>query len=85
MLILELRGVRRSTSSSFVAATTAASLAAQAVAKTALSEGNGGDFGGGSAAIEIPGQYVPNRIKLSRLETMPGASRQADQVRINVR
>jgi transformation/transcription domain-associated protein len=44
-----------------VAATTAAALAAKVVAKTAMSEGNGGDFGGGSAAIEIPGQYFPNR------------------------
>lgn len=48
-------------SSSYVAATTAAALAAKVVAKTAMSEGNGGDFGGGSAAIEIPGQYFPNR------------------------
>jgi hypothetical protein len=48
-------------SSSYVAATMAAGLAAKVVAKTAMSEGNGGDFGGGSAAIEIPGQYSPNR------------------------
>jgi transformation/transcription domain-associated protein len=48
-------------SSSYVAATTAAAVAAQAVAKTAFSEGNGGDFGGGSTVIEIPGQYFPNR------------------------
>jgi transformation/transcription domain-associated protein len=48
-------------SSSYVAATTAAAVAAQAVARTALLEGSGGDFGGGSAIVEIPGQYFPQR------------------------
>eukprot|EP00521_Asterionellopsis_glacialis_P009632 CAMPEP_0195288008 /NCGR_PEP_ID=MMETSP0707-20130614/4839_1 /TAXON_ID=33640 /ORGANISM="Asterionellopsis glacialis, Strain CCMP134" /LENGTH=1220 /DNA_ID=CAMNT_0040347823 /DNA_START=300 /DNA_END=3962 /DNA_ORIENTATION=+ len=42
-------------------ATTAAASAALAVANAASKEGVGGHYGGGSAAIEIPGQYVPNR------------------------
>jgi len=50
-----------STSSSAAAATVAAASAALAVANVASVEGVGGHYGGGSAAIEIPGQYVPNR------------------------
>lgn len=86
-------GNRSSTSSSFVAATTAAALAAQVVAKTAVSEGYGGDFGGGSSAIEIPGQYFPNRtssqdskpcpelhVKLVRFESTVRVVRRNEQL-----
>lgn len=86
-------GTQPATSSSFVAATTAAALAAQAVAKTAVSEGYGGDFGGGSAAIEIPGQYFPNRtssedtkpcpelhVKLIRFESTVSVVRRNEQL-----
>lgn len=64
-------GNQSPTSSSFLAATTAAALAAQVVAKTAMSEGTGGDFGGGSAAIEIPGQYFPNRTSSQDAKPCP--------------
>ena len=49
-----------STSSSAIAAKTTSLAAAIAVAKAAASEGCGGEYGGGSASIEIPGQYAPN-------------------------
>lgn len=49
-----------STSSSALAAKSAAASAAISVAVSCASEGNGGEYGGGSASIEIPGQYVPN-------------------------
>ena len=49
-----------STSSSAIAARTTSLAAAMAVAKAAASEGCGGEYGGGSASIEIPGQYAPN-------------------------
>ena len=48
------------TSSSAGAARKAAKNAADAVSDAARREGVGGDYGGGSSFIEIPGQYVPN-------------------------
>jgi transformation/transcription domain-associated protein len=48
------------TSSSASAAKKAAASAASTVAAAATREGIGGDFGGGSSCIEIPGQYMPN-------------------------
>lgn len=61
----------QSASSSYVAATNAASLAARIVAKTAVMEGCGGDFGGGSAVIEIPGQYFPSRTSTDDAKPSP--------------
>jgi len=49
-----------STSSSAKAARSTATKAAVAVADAAAHEGVGGEYGGGSACIEIPGQYAPN-------------------------
>ena len=49
-----------STSSSAAAARRAASLAAIAVSTAASRDGMGGEYGGGSSHIEIPGQYAPN-------------------------
>eukprot|EP00536_Pseudo-nitzschia_multiseries_P000672 jgi/Psemu1/233891/estExt_Genewise1.C_80142 len=49
-----------STSSSAATARKAALGAALAAANAAAREGVGGEYGGGSAAIEIPGQYCPN-------------------------
>jgi transformation/transcription domain-associated protein len=49
-----------STSSSAAAARKAANAAALAAANAAAKEGVGGEYGGGAAAIEIPGQYCPN-------------------------
>ena len=48
-----------SPSTSAVAASAAASAAACSVAAQAAAEGVGGFFGGGAAAVEIPGQYAP--------------------------
>jgi len=86
-------GSQSTASSSFVAATNAAAQAAQVVARTAMSEGSGGDFGGGSAAIEIPGQYFPNRtssqdskpcpelhVKLIRFESTVQVIRRNEQL-----
>jgi len=53
-------GLHQSSPSSAVAAKTAAASAAFTVARAAALEGCGGEYGGGSSAIEIPGQYVPN-------------------------
>jgi transformation/transcription domain-associated protein len=49
-------------SSSAATARNAALNAALAAASAAAREGVGGDYGGGSAAIEIPGQYCPNSL-----------------------
>jgi transformation/transcription domain-associated protein len=49
-----------STSSSAAAARKADSLAAKSVAAAAACEGMGGEYGGGSSRIEVPGQYAPN-------------------------
>lgn len=54
------RTSQSSTSSSAAAAQKAASMAAKAAATAAAKEGVGGDYGGGSASIELPGQYAPN-------------------------
>lgn len=48
------------TSSSAAAARKAAKNAADAASESSRREGVGGDYGGGSSCIEIPGQYVPN-------------------------
>lgn len=49
-----------STSSSAAAARKAANNAVGIAAVAAAREGVGGDYGGGAACIEIPGQYMPN-------------------------
>jgi transformation/transcription domain-associated protein len=49
-----------SASSSAAIARKAALSAAVTAAKAAAREGVGGEYGGGSASIEIPGQYCPN-------------------------
>jgi len=51
---------RSTTSSSAAAARRAANSAATAAAAAARREGVGGDYGGGSSCIEVPGQYIPN-------------------------
>ena len=51
---------RSTTSSSAAAAKKAAANAANIAAAAAKREGFGGDFGGSSAIIEIPGNYMPN-------------------------
>jgi transformation/transcription domain-associated protein len=48
-----------STTSSVAAANEAAAAAARTVVNSASTEGCGGDYGGGSSVIEIPGQYAP--------------------------
>jgi transformation/transcription domain-associated protein len=60
-----------STSSSASAARKAADLAAVAAASAAANEGVGGEYGGGSAAIEIPGQYCPNACSSSDVKPSP--------------
>lgn len=50
----------QTTSASTAAAMKAAKTAANAVTSAAKKEGIGGDYGGGSSWIEIPGQYMPN-------------------------
>jgi hypothetical protein len=49
-----------STSSSAAAARKAANIAAATTAAAAAKEGIGGEYGGGSSRIEVPGQYAPN-------------------------
>eukprot|EP00980_Cylindrotheca_fusiformis_P015838 scaffold4637_cov128-Cylindrotheca_fusiformis.AAC.9 len=58
-----------STSSSAAIARRAAHTAAAAAAAAAAKEGIGGEYGGGSASIEIPGQYCPNSC--SSADTKP--------------
>jgi len=65
------RTSQSSTSSSAAAAQKAASMAARAAAAAAAKEGVGGDYGGGSASIEIPGQYAPNICSSSDLKPNP--------------
>ena len=65
------RTSQSSTSSSAAAAQKAASMAAAAAAAAAAKEGVGGDYGGGSACIEIPGQYAPNICSSSDLKPNP--------------
>jgi len=82
-----------STSSSAAAARKAAIAAAEAAASSALREGVGGELGGGSACIEIPGQYMPNTSawadakpspelhpKLMRFERSVNVLRRSDQL-----
>jgi len=56
---IENDSVPTSPSSSAMAASAAASAAAKSVASQAAAEGIWGDFGGGSASVEIFGQYAP--------------------------
>ncbi|KAI2509201.1 PI3/PI4 kinase-like protein [Fragilaria crotonensis] len=60
-----------STSASPLEAQTAAVTAAIAVANSAASEGLGGEYGGGSSSIEIPGQYVPNTVSAVDSKPLP--------------
>jgi FAT domain/Phosphatidylinositol 3- and 4-kinase len=59
------------TSSSATAARKAAKLAADAAAEAARREGVGGDYGGGSSSIEIPGQYVPHTSAWTDMRPSP--------------
>lgn len=59
------------TSSSVHVAKKAANTAALAVAEAAAREGAGGDYGGGSALIEVPGQYMPNSSSFSDIRPNP--------------
>lgn len=68
----EAEGVHQpSTSSSAIAAKTASYAAALAVAKAAAIEGRSGEYGGGAASIEIPGQYAPNTSSALDLKPSP--------------
>lgn len=60
-----------STSSSAAIARRAALTAALAAANAAAREGVGGEYGGGSAAIEIPGQYCPNSCSSADIKPCP--------------
>ena len=68
-----------SPSSSAAIARKAALTAAVAAASAAAREGVGGEYGGGSAAIEIPGQYCPNSC--SSADTKPCPELHAKLVR----
>jgi hypothetical protein len=60
-----------STSSSAAAARKAATTAANAAVAAATREGVGGDYGGGSSCIEIPGQYMPNNSSWADIKPGP--------------
>eukprot|EP00532_Pseudo-nitzschia_australis_P004700 CAMPEP_0168201936 /NCGR_PEP_ID=MMETSP0139_2-20121125/23998_1 /TAXON_ID=44445 /ORGANISM="Pseudo-nitzschia australis, Strain 10249 10 AB" /LENGTH=812 /DNA_ID=CAMNT_0008127577 /DNA_START=496 /DNA_END=2934 /DNA_ORIENTATION=- len=60
-----------STSSSAATARKAALGAALIAANAAAREGIGGEYGGGSAAIEIPGQYCPNSSLSADIKPCP--------------
>jgi transformation/transcription domain-associated protein len=60
-----------STSSSAAIARRAAHTAAVAAAAAAAKEGVGGEYGGGSACIEIPGQYCPNSSASADMKPSP--------------
>jgi transformation/transcription domain-associated protein len=60
-----------STSSSAAAARKAATAAADAAASAAKREGVGGDYGGGSSWIEVPGQYVPTASTFTDVRPSP--------------
>lgn len=64
-------GSSQSTTSSALAARKAAISAAQAASAAAAMEGVGGDYGGGSSFIEIPGQYMPNSSRWSDCRPSP--------------
>ncbi|GKZ01483.1 hypothetical protein MPSEU_001098900 [Mayamaea pseudoterrestris] len=81
----------QSTSSSVTAARKAAATASAAAATAAVNECVGGDFGGGSAAVEIPGFYPPNsnddgrprvelHAKLTKFRSKVDLLRRGDQV-----
>jgi FAT domain/Phosphatidylinositol 3- and 4-kinase len=59
------------TSSSAAAARKAAKLAADAASEAARREGVGGDYGGGSSCIEIPGQYIPHTSAWTDIRPSP--------------
>lgn len=62
----------QSTTSSSAAITRKAALnAALSAATAAAREGIGGEYGGGSAAIEIPGQYCPNSAASADVKPSP--------------
>jgi transformation/transcription domain-associated protein len=70
-LDIESMSGQPTTSSSAAAAKKAAIVAAQTAATAAAKEGVGGEYGGGSAAIEIPGQYCPNSWRSSDVRPSP--------------
>jgi transformation/transcription domain-associated protein len=59
------------TSSSAAIARKAALNASLSAASAAAREGVGGEYGGGSAAIEIPGQYCPNSATSADVKPFP--------------
>jgi transformation/transcription domain-associated protein len=59
------------TPSSAIIAKKAALKAALLAANAAAKEGIGGEYGGGSATIEIPGQYCPNSFSSSDVRPCP--------------
>ncbi len=61
----------QSTTSSAAIARKAAFNAAVVAANAAAREGVGGEYGGGSAAIEIPGQYCPNSSSTADIKPCP--------------
>jgi transformation/transcription domain-associated protein len=67
----EVNRGQSSTSSSAAIARRAALTAALAAADAAANEGAGGEFGGGSATIEIPGQYCPNSSVSADIKPCP--------------
>lgn len=82
-----------SSASSASAARKAANGAASAATSLASKEGVGGDYGGGSGIIEIPGQYQPNsscwadtrpspelHVKLLRFQPIVEVVRRSDQL-----
>ena len=82
-----------SSASSAKAARTAANGAAAAASALAAREGYGGEYGGGSSCIEIPGQYMPNsscwadtrpspelHIKMIRFDPSIEVVRRSDQL-----
>eukprot|EP00934_Nitzschia_sp_Nitz4_P007582 Nitzschia sp. Nitz4//scaffold38_size140716//13247//26980//NITZ4_003128-RA/size140716-augustus-gene-0.132-mRNA-1//-1//CDS//3329550021//7572//frame0 len=61
----------QTTTSSAAIARKAAMSAALAAATAGAREGNGGEYGGGSATIEIPGQYSPNSATMADTKPCP--------------
>ena len=70
-----------SLSSSILEAYAAAEAVASKVAALAAAEGGGSHFGGGSEAIEIPGQYAPN--SLNSVGSKPAVELHAKLVRFD--
>jgi transformation/transcription domain-associated protein len=71
------------TTTSALAAQSAAITAAIAIAHAAAIEGQGGEYGGGSSSIEIPGQYVPNTT--SAVDSKPAPELHAKLLRFEPR